>query len=393
MKQAAVFLMALCLALVSFPVSAQEAAGFSSSLSAVEGREGESLELSIEYNGALGEIGVFLVRVDFDPEVFQYQRTKTGPSVRDAYPFLSQQEGWIGAGYVKKQETACLRDPETVFSFRFLVREGAEPGESHFSVSVYQVRTPQSEPLPSMDEVQPYVVLPPPSGEASLLSLVPSEGELDPGFSADCFDYQMTVPFSVTSLTFLAEPAAGGACKVNRKNLGAGGSDTEFLVTVTAEDGKAKSKYRITVHREEKLVSPKPSPTPAPAPVRTASPTTAPSSSFQEDPPVGEERTETFAASPPPEVPAVSKAEAAVPSPAPAEEGDSPWEGEKEKRGTVSPVSNVAFRNGASQKPSLFLVAIPLLLLAFSGRLAKWLAGRFPVGEKEKEEDKTRDPP
>ncbi|MEY8574806.1 cadherin-like beta sandwich domain-containing protein, partial [Oscillospiraceae bacterium 21-37] len=113
------------------------------------------------------------------------------------------------------------------------------------------------------------------AGEALLLSLVPETGQLDQAFSSDKLRYTMTVPFSVTAVTFQTQPAPGASCRVNRKNLGAGGSDTEFLFTVTAADGKTKQVYSVTVHREEKessSASGKLSPSPGQSPASSSSP-------------------------------------------------------------------------------------------------------------------------
>ena len=116
------------------------------------------------------------------------------------------------------------------------------------------------------------------SGDAYLVSLLPDTGQLDQPFSPERFDYTMTVPYSVDAVTFQAEPAPGATCRVNRKNLGAGGSDTEFLFTVTAADGKTKQVYTVIVHREEKVPvptqagtagEPSPGPTLAPKPAPT----------------------------------------------------------------------------------------------------------------------------
>ena len=60
------------------------------------------------------------------------------------------------------------------------------------------------------------------------------------------------MPFEVTTMTFTAEVPEGATYRVNRKNLGAGGSDTLFRITVTAEDGETKNEYHVTVHRRRK---------------------------------------------------------------------------------------------------------------------------------------------
>lgn len=250
------FLLALlCLSVLSPAAFAASNTAFSPMLSEAEGREGDTVELSVPYDGSLGEIGAFLVRVEFDPEIFEYRQVKTAPVIRDAVSLTLPGEGRIDSGYVLKNREECLAAPGDTFTYRFRVKEGAKTGKAVLSASVFQIVSPDSTPLASSDIELSYEVLPPLREEASLLSLSSAVGELRPAFSPDCFSYTMTVPFEVTSLAFSAEAAEGGVCKVNRKNLGAGGSETEFLLTVTAENGMTKAVYRIMVHREEKASS------------------------------------------------------------------------------------------------------------------------------------------
>ena len=90
------------------------------------------------------------------------------------------------------------------------------------------------------------------SDDARLLSLTPATGTLSPAFDPDRLTYTLTVPFEVTTMTFEAQPVEGATYRVNRKNLGSGGSDTLFTITVTAADGETKTVYQVTVHRSEK---------------------------------------------------------------------------------------------------------------------------------------------
>ncbi len=89
------------------------------------------------------------------------------------------------------------------------------------------------------------------SGEAKLLSVLPSEGELNEEFSPDIYSYTMNVPYSVKSLSFDCTVSDGASYKVNRKNLGSGGSTTDFKITVTSGDGNSKTEYVISVTRGE----------------------------------------------------------------------------------------------------------------------------------------------
>ena len=137
--------------------------------------------------------------------------------------------------------------------------EGATPGKSSLFVSVFEISSPEPSPLGNDTDVSfGFLVPEPPSSDARLVYLAPDVGELEPGFSPECLEYTMTVPYEVDAITFLAEPVAGAVCRVNRKNLGSGGSDTVFEITVTAEDGETKNVYQVTVHRQEKEEEEKP---------------------------------------------------------------------------------------------------------------------------------------
>lgn len=267
----AVFLFALLsFCLISLPAFGADS-GFHPRLSKTEGQPGEVVEVTVPYEGVSESIGAFVVQVEYPSNIFTYVRTAASPSVREGYSLTRAEDGMVRSVYAMPQ-TDPLDPPADTFTYRFQICEDAEPGNAVISVSVYQALSPDSAPLPGAEESLICTILPPPSDEAFLLSLTPDNGVLEPDFSPDCFDYTVQVPFFVTSMTFSAEPAPGGICKVNRKNLGAGGSDTLFRITVTAEDGETKAEYQITVHREERPVSSKPEATATPTPVKTASP-------------------------------------------------------------------------------------------------------------------------
>lgn len=385
----AAFLLSLFLFLaVSCPARAVSS-GFSTRLSQTRGREGDTVDLTLSYDGSQGEVGAFLVRVEYDPKAFQYRRTKTAPVIRDSYSLTECTGDSLGSGYTMKSRESCLTSPGEVFTYRFQVLEGAPQEEAPFSISVYQTVSPDGKALPGLEETLSCTVLPPPSEEAYLSSLTPDAGTLEPAFSPEWFDYELTVPFSVASLTFSAEPAEGAVCKVNRKNLGAGGSDTEFLLTVTAEDRETKNVYRVTAHREEKTASPKPSPTPkataapdskeTPKPQKTVAPAETASSGV--DSSVQAELSEK--ASPIPMAPEESESSSAGAvllvrySPAPtatAGEGIS--------------YPPVVVRSGEPSWAPLFLgLVFAAAVFAFSRPLAKWICWKLPE-KKDGEGDK-----
>lgn len=272
--------------LLLLPGKAQAAGGpvFHSSLIVEEGRDGDVADLSLTYDGSLGPIGAFLVRVEYDPAAFTYVRTQRSPVLQSGYTTVGEKGNAVLSAYTLKEPGTCLEEAGGTFSYRFRVREGAEPGKVRFFISVYEITSPEPEALGrDTDETLEYTILPPPSGDASLRSLTPASGELVPAFSPELLSYRMTVPFEIREMAFTAEPAPGAYCRVNRKNLGAGGSETEFQITVTAEDGETKQVYRVLVRREEKAAASgveKPTPTPKPAvspkPEKTPKPTAPP---------------------------------------------------------------------------------------------------------------------
>ena len=234
-----------------------QAAGFSPSLSSEEGEPGDVVEISITYDGSLGEVAAFRASVEYDPAVLEYLRPTYGESVREGTVTTVSALGKVESVFTA-DKGAVLAAGEGI-TYRFRVAEGAAPGKSSLFVSVFEISSPEPSPLGNDTDVSfDFLVPEPPSSDARLVYLAPDVGELEPGFSPGCLGYTMTVPYEVDAITFIAEPVAGAVCRVNRKNLGSGGSDTVFEITVTAEDGETKNVYQVTVHRQEKEEEEKP---------------------------------------------------------------------------------------------------------------------------------------
>ena len=246
--------LALLLLLFSLPAAAQEECAFRGTLSAKEGRGGSTVDLTVYYDGSLGPLGSFVFWVDFDSQRLACQKVSLGEGLRGHYTLDDTVgDGQAAAVYTQKTADTAYGDAGEVLKCRFQVREGAPEGDGDFRLRTAQVYSPQGEPLcQDREEVLPFTILGPVSSTAALLDLAPSQGALDQPFSPEQFFYTMTVPYEVKTLTFTAAPAEGASCRVNRKNLGAGGSETEFQITVTAADGKTKQVYRVTVYRQEK---------------------------------------------------------------------------------------------------------------------------------------------
>ena len=238
--------------------AAAQAAGFAPALTVEEGRPGGVVEVAFPYDGSLGEVAAFRTQVEYDPTVLEYLRPTYGESVQAGTVTTQNTPGKVASVYTAPAGGPYLAAEDAII-YRFRILESAAPGLATVFVSVFELSTPEPAAIPEdVDVSLSFQVLEPPSSDARLLSLAPDHGQLQPAFDPDIFAYTMTVPYEVEAVTFTAEPVPGAACRVNRKNLGSGGSDTLFRITVTAEDGETKSEYQVTVHRQEKEEEEKP---------------------------------------------------------------------------------------------------------------------------------------
>ena len=238
--------------------AAAQAAGFAPALTVEEGRPGGVVEVAFPYDGSLGEVAAFRAQVQYDPTVLEYLRPTYGESVQAGTVTTQNTPGKVASVYTAPAGGPYLAAEDAIV-YRFRILESAVPGLATVFASAFELSTPEPAAIPEdVDVSLSFQVLEPPSSDARLLSLVPDHGQLQPAFDPDVFAYTMTVPYEVEAVTFTAEPVPGAACRVNRKNLGSGGSDTLFRITVTAEDGETKNEYQVTVHRQEKEEEEKP---------------------------------------------------------------------------------------------------------------------------------------
>ena len=238
--------------------AAAQAAGFAPALTVEEGRPGGVVEVAFPYDGSLGEVAAFRAQVEYDPTVLEYLRPTYGESVQAGTVTTQNTPGKVASVYTAPAGGPYLAAEDAII-YRFRILESAVPGLATVFASAFELSTPEPAAIPEdVDVSLSFQVLEPPSSDARLLSLAPDHGQLQPAFDPDVFAYTMTVPYEVEAVTFTAEPVPGAACRVNRKNLGSGGSDTLFRITVTAEDGETKNEYHVTVHRQEKEEEEKP---------------------------------------------------------------------------------------------------------------------------------------
>lgn len=231
-------------------------------------REGESLEIRADYDGTYGRVSACVFRVTFESDLIEF--TGTG-EIDGGYLVSSLDGNVLQTVYSSWTDGNGL---ESV-SFEFKARNGADITATRVEVRVEQVAAAQGD-VPELPPVSVELEgRPGLSNEAKLLVLRPDTGELVPEFSPDITQYEVSVPYSVTEMSFGAYASPGAKVSVNRKNLGSGGSDTLFRLTVTAEDGVAKQVYSVNVHRGE-YIAPTPKPTATPKPANTPKPTGTP---------------------------------------------------------------------------------------------------------------------
>ena len=229
-----------------------QGAGFSVEVTETEVGQGDTLEVDFTYDGTLGPVAAFRAEVQFDPTVLEYIRPQLGDQVAAGTTTTRVTDAAVQSVYTAHDGITFLENAETALSYQFRVREEAS-GPISLYARLFDAVDPQPSPLPSdVEREWSIALLPPPSEDARLLSLIPETGVLSPAFSPEQLEYTMSVPYEVTSLAFTAEAAEGATFWVNRKNLGSGGETVEFRITVTAEDGKTKQVYTVLVYREEK---------------------------------------------------------------------------------------------------------------------------------------------
>ncbi|WP_305116974.1 cadherin-like beta sandwich domain-containing protein [Acutalibacter muris] len=247
-------------------------------------QEGEGLEVQVEYDGTYGRVNACVFRVSFEPGLMDFVGTQ---EISGGYLVNTIEGSTLRAVYSSYTDGSGL---ESV-SFEFKARKTADITTTRVEVYVEQVAAQKEVPEIPPVSVE-YEERPPASSEAKLLALNPDSGELEPEFSPDITEYEMSVPYSVTEMSFGISASPGARVSVNRRNLGSGGSDTLFRLTVTAEDGVTKQVYTVNVHRGE-YIAPTPKPTATPKPSPTPKPTAVPKAEKTAEPDATPKATKT----------------------------------------------------------------------------------------------------
>ena len=213
---------------------------------------GESWEVTLSLRGNPEQkLSAFRLLVQYDSSYLTLKRMVTHESIPSGdFRYSVKTDSATGIYASAKQGIPWNRDCVT---FVFSVNEEAPSGSTKITMSMDQMVGENSNSIPGTQQsTQSVAIASLQNPQATLSRLLPSSGILEPAFSPNQLDYTITVPYEVTSMTFDMEASDQGTARVNRKNLNKAGIPTVFLITVTTEDGKQKTQYTVTVHRQEK---------------------------------------------------------------------------------------------------------------------------------------------
>ncbi|MBQ7088194.1 MAG: cadherin-like beta sandwich domain-containing protein [Clostridia bacterium] len=222
--------------LCGLPVSAAEGKLTVSAASSVT--VGESITVTLKYDGDSKPIGGIIGNLTYDTAIFSYT-SFTGTDV--------QVNG--GAGKMRFIfSPAAAEAPSAVtvtFTFKALT-----PGSCDFAVTTEEFIS--DEDYSSLGAPSGGVTVtasnPTLSGNANLSKLTPSKGTLTPKFDPDVTEYKISVANSVTSLSLSATTAHSSAkTSISGKNALSVGKNTR-VITVTAPNGTTK-KYTVVITR------------------------------------------------------------------------------------------------------------------------------------------------
>lgn len=220
-----------------------------------KGKREDSFVIAVNYDGNRGDIGAFAVTIEYDSYNFTYSKVDVSDKVKSAYHTTKDNGSSVSSVFTTKTPNLNNNISGPVFMYTFKANADAETGNHGFKIKVEQTVSNKANPAEyDYEEKLDYYIMPLPSEDANLYELRPDRGILQPAFSPDIYEYNLSVPFEVKSIKFEAKTAETSNYRVNRTNLGAGGSEVDFIISVTAENKSYTSKYTVTARREEKIV-------------------------------------------------------------------------------------------------------------------------------------------
>jgi hypothetical protein len=210
-------------------------------------RAGNTLTVSMKMNGT--NLKAVQGEIQYDSAQLTYQ-SSAGVLTGWAVDINSSTAGKVKFLAADDKLTAPISSLKQVFTLTFLVKSAVATGATINVTATKLSASDGSNDFTPGDATYSVTVAAPASTNNSLATLVVSNAEISPTFSAATTSYTATVPFSISRLNITATAAdAKAKVVVDDKSLLAGGK-TNVNITVTAESG-AKKTYTIAVTREK----------------------------------------------------------------------------------------------------------------------------------------------
>lgn len=253
------FIVLLLLTLIKVDASADPVPYFTYSLDKTSVSSGDFIKVQLNANQTADTAAGFRMTIDYDAAAFSFVRTETSAQIKSGTMYTNSTGNPIRSVYVCNVDRPTAPELSgNILSFVFQVKDGAPAGKANIGAHIDDVCNYDSKRLDvSVHQTLTAAIQPPeeaPSNEASLFSLQPYQGRLEPPFSPDIYKYNLYVDSNVNSIEFSAAAQDGGTVRINRKTLFKAGTETPIVATVTSADKKAKTDYVITVFRGENPV-------------------------------------------------------------------------------------------------------------------------------------------
>lgn len=227
---------------------------FTSSLDSTNQAPGGKLKFKVCATANLNYIiSAFKFNLNFDDSQLTYKDIQAYDIISAEHFKLRNENGSMVAIYLEDQEGMKMeKDKFTpLFEITFIVNENIDYDLVDLECNVDCAFDSDCQEIAVSNEMdQRLTVTKALPKDSSLISLIPSSGNLSPEFNSDITNYSVDVDSSVDSITFEALPAdETSTVKINKKNLGSQGSTTEISISVTTSDKISSTVYSVSVNR------------------------------------------------------------------------------------------------------------------------------------------------
>ena len=211
-------------------------------------KAGETLKLQLNLKGEK-KVSAFIVEAIY-PEGVSCSSIEKSSGIKEGFAEIYDSGSKVSFVYTFKNGKA-LNPQDNILTFKFKVTENIK-GENEIKLYIKGVLDEKGEKIFADSSGNVRFTANPPKEAVRLIKLKPSSGSLTPAFSPDVYNYTMSVPYSTESITFEVEYEGEAKASVNRKNLGSGGSVTDFMPLIRiALDFLGDFRRRLRVNRLE----------------------------------------------------------------------------------------------------------------------------------------------